>query len=98
MRLPTRLCFVLLVGGAFCRPPLLADYAKPQKDAKDDSKLLEGTWKVVALEADGKKAPPEAAFARTGSDDGLQSFANHRGNAEPWFWRKGAPDWVWIGT
>lgn len=61
MRLPTPLCFfVLLVGCAFCLPALFADDAKPHKDAKGDSKLFDGSWKVVALEADGKKAPPEA--------------------------------------
>jgi uncharacterized protein (TIGR03067 family) len=55
MRLPTSLSFVLLVGSAFCLPALPAD-DKPSQDAK----LLEGSWKVVALEADGKKPPPEA--------------------------------------
>ena len=60
MRLSTPFCFILLAGSAFCLSPLLADDAKPQKDAKNDSKLLEGSWKAVALEADGKEAPPEA--------------------------------------
>jgi uncharacterized protein (TIGR03067 family) len=59
MRLPTRLGFVLWVGCACCLPALLAEDAKPQKDAKDDSKRLQGSWKVVALETDGKEAPPE---------------------------------------
>jgi uncharacterized protein (TIGR03067 family) len=60
MRLPTPFCFILLAGSVFGLPALHADDAKPPKDAKDDLKLLEGNWKVVALEADGKKAPPEA--------------------------------------
>ncbi|MFL5339569.1 MAG: TIGR03067 domain-containing protein [Gemmataceae bacterium] len=40
---------VLLVGCAFGQPALPAD----------DSMLMEGKWKVVALEADGRKAPPD---------------------------------------
>lgn len=32
-------------------------------DVKDDLKLLQGQWKVVALEADGKQAPKEAIEA-----------------------------------
>lgn len=57
--MPTPLCFILLVGCACCFPALLADDAKPKEDAKDDAKLLEGSWKAVALEADGKKASAE---------------------------------------
>src|SRR5258707_813203 len=59
MRLPNPFLFVLLVACAFRLPVLLADDAKPAKDAKDDSKLLQGSWKVVALEAEGMKAPLE---------------------------------------
>src|SRR5436309_1856969 len=60
MRLPISFCFVLLVGCAIYLPALLADDAQPPKDAKGDLKLLQGSWKVVALEADGKKAPAKA--------------------------------------
>ena len=63
MRLQTPFCFALLVGCAFSLPALLADDAKPPKDAKDDLKLFQGSWKAVALETDGKKAPPEALEA-----------------------------------
>ena len=38
----------------FCIPALFAD------ENKDDAKLVQGNWKVVALEADGKQAPDEA--------------------------------------
>ncbi len=72
MRLPTLLCFVLLVGCACCLPALLADDAKPPKDAKDDSKLLEGSWKVVALEADGRKTPAKELKGMRWSFKGLE--------------------------
>lgn len=51
MRLPNPLGFFLLV---FWIPASLAD------DAKDDSKLLDGRWKGVSLELDGRKAPEES--------------------------------------
>jgi uncharacterized protein (TIGR03067 family) len=70
MRLPTLFRFILLVGFAICLPALLADDAKP-KEEKDDFKLFEGSWKAVALETDGRKAPPEAIEA---SKDGRWSF------------------------
>lgn len=79
MRLPTPLCFILLVGCACCLPALLADDAKPQKDAKDDSKLLEGSWKGVALEVGGKKAPPEAIKGGSWSFKGLELQITDRG-------------------
>jgi uncharacterized protein (TIGR03067 family) len=49
-----------LVGYAFSLPALLADDAKLPQDAADNPKLFEGSWKVVALEVNGRKAPPEA--------------------------------------
>lgn len=45
-------CFVVLVGGVF---GLRADDAKPKP--ADEVKLLEGDWKVVALESNSKRAP-----------------------------------------
>lgn len=46
MRLPSPLCFVLLIGCAFCLPALLADDAKAKKDL--DS--LQGAWQFAAME------------------------------------------------
>jgi uncharacterized protein (TIGR03067 family) len=59
MRLPIPFCFLLLTGIVCCLPTLLADDAKPKEEAKDDSKLLEGSWNGIGLEADGKKVPAE---------------------------------------
>jgi uncharacterized protein (TIGR03067 family) len=59
MRFPTALGFVLLAAYAGCLLAPLAADAQPAKDRTDDAKRLEGTWKVVALEADGRQAPPE---------------------------------------
>jgi uncharacterized protein (TIGR03067 family) len=59
MRLPISFCFALLVA-TISLPALAADDAKPAPDTKVDFKPFEGTWKVVALEADGNKAPADA--------------------------------------
>jgi uncharacterized protein (TIGR03067 family) len=59
MRLTTSLCFILLASCALYLPALLAGDAEPKNPAQDDLKLLQGSWKVVALEIDGVKAKPE---------------------------------------
>src|SRR4051812_8704815 len=57
MRLSTVTGFVLLTACGLGLGGLsVADDAKPPP-ATDDTKLIEGDWNVVALEADGKKAP-----------------------------------------
>ena len=50
----------LFAGTAFGLPALLADDANRNQQVLDEAKQLEGKWKVVALEADGQKAPEEA--------------------------------------
>jgi uncharacterized protein (TIGR03067 family) len=57
MRLPTPFSFILLAGIACCVSVLFADDGKPKEEAKDDAKLLEGSWRVVALESGGMKTP-----------------------------------------
>ncbi|MCE9528292.1 MAG: TIGR03067 domain-containing protein [Planctomycetales bacterium] len=59
MRLSNPLSFILLAGIACCVSALVADDAKPKEEAKDDVKILEGSWNGIALEADGKKVPAE---------------------------------------
>jgi uncharacterized protein (TIGR03067 family) len=48
----------VLVACAACLSISLADDKKP-KAANDDAKLLQGNWKVVAIESDGRQAPAE---------------------------------------
>ncbi len=72
MRLMTRLCCIPLVGCVFLLPALLAAADKPQRGAKDDARLLEGSWQAVALETDGKKAPPEPLKAMRWSFKGSE--------------------------
>jgi uncharacterized protein (TIGR03067 family) len=79
MRLPALLCFAVLVGCAFRPSALLAEDAKQPKDAKDDLKLLEGSWRVVALEADGRKAPSEALKGMSWSFKGSEVQFADRG-------------------
>jgi len=57
MRLSNFLCLVLVANCAFSLPALLADDSKSQKNDQYYLKLLQGDWKVVALEDDGMKAP-----------------------------------------
>jgi uncharacterized protein (TIGR03067 family) len=59
MRLATSLCLFLFINSVLYIPTFVAADSKLQKDASDDLKLLQGSWKVVALEDDGMKAPPE---------------------------------------
>jgi uncharacterized protein (TIGR03067 family) len=51
--------FALFAGTAFGLPALLADDANRKQEVLDEAKQLEGKWKVVAIEDDGRKAPEE---------------------------------------
>ncbi len=54
------------------------------KDAKDDLKLFNGSWKVVALEDEGRKAPSEALKGMRWSFNGaeVQMHDPHAGRAK----------------
>ena len=80
MRLRAALCSALLVGFTVGSPASPAEEETPRKDAKDELKLLEGAWKVVGVEADGKKAPPEALEGLSWSFRGAELSCNDLGN------------------
>src|SRR5262249_54875051 len=53
-------CFVFLIGRLICLPALLAQDTKTQKDAQDDLKLLQGSWKMAGQAGGGIEIPQEA--------------------------------------
>ena len=80
MRLRAALCSALLVGFTVGSAASPAEEGTPPKDAKEELKLLEGAWKVVGLEANGKKAPPEALKGMSWSFRDAELSCNDPGN------------------
>src|SRR5262245_49022717 len=68
MRLRTFPAFVLTAACACCLPPLFAQDVKPREAVRDDLKLLQGGWEMVAMESEGKRGPALGRWVFKGSE------------------------------